>query len=257
MNSPSRTTTTMPAIYKLGFRLYRLLQLLVVIALIIGGIWGWRIIKDPNQFPIKVVKVQADYQHLDHNTIAQTLLPYVNRGFFNLSTGDLKKELLQFPWVATVDIHRVWPDTIIVKITEQHAAAQWGQQGLINTQGQLFKPPSNTFPKNLPVINSSENQVTTLLQYYQTMRTILAPLKLTISQIDADARQALDLQLTNGTKIFLGRSDPIPRLQRFAKIYHELFTTPAARAISIDLRYDNGIAIKWQPLEPQVTAAGA
>ncbi|HVV68691.1 MAG TPA: cell division protein FtsQ/DivIB [Gammaproteobacteria bacterium] len=247
MESPSPSPTSSPgALYRLGFRLYRIFQLLVAIAVLVSLGWGWHLIRDPDQFPIKVVKIQADYQHLDHDAIAQQVLPFVDRGFFNLNPRELTRVLQQSPWVADVDIHRVWPDTVIIKITEQQAVAQWGKQALVNAAGKLFTPPANTFPAKLPILNGADNQLTTLLQYYHDMSAILAPLKLTITELDANDRQALNLTLNNGTKIFLGRTDPLPRLQRFVRVYHEIFATDDTPAESVDLRYDNGISVKWK-----------
>ncbi len=56
----------------------------------------------------------------------------------------------------------------------------------------------------------------------------------------------MSLLLNNGTKILIGRKDSLPRLQRFVKVYPEIFKTPQAQAESIDLRYDNGLSVKWQ-----------
>ena len=259
MASPSPASNP-SGLYRLGFRLYRIFQLLVAAAVIISLVWGWHMIRDPDQFPIKVVKVQADYQHLNHDAIAQQILPFADRGFFNLNGRELTRQLQQSPWVADVDIHRVWPDTIIIKITEQQAVAQWGKQALVNTEGKIFMPPVNTFPAKLPLLNGADNQVATLLQYYRDMSGILAPLKLTISELDANDRQALNLILNNGTKVFLGRTDPVQRLQRFAKVYHEIFTATDTQAESVDLRYENGISVKWQinnESKPQATTGVA
>ncbi len=260
MASTSRTSH-MPGLYKFGLRLYRLFQLVVVAAVIISLIWGWRMIKDPNQFPIKVVKVQASYQHLDHQAIAQEILPFASRGFFNLNARELTDQLERSPWVADVEVNRVWPDTVIIKITEQQPVAQWGKQALINSAGKIFTPPVNTFPAKLPLLNGADSQVGTLLQYYRDMSAVLAPLKLQIIEIDANDRQALNLILNNGSKIFLGRTDPLARLQRFAKVYHDIFTAAEAPAESIDLRYENGISVKWKVnnkalSSPTVSAAG-
>src|SRR6185503_6524119 len=41
-------------------------------------------------------------------------------------------------WVDRARVQRVWPDRIGIEIVEQQAAARWGDDGLLNTRGELF-----------------------------------------------------------------------------------------------------------------------
>ena len=59
-----------------------------------------------------------------------------------------------------------------------------------------------------------------------------------------DNRQAYSMVLNNGAQVLLGRREPLPRLQRFAKVYHKIFTPTSAQAERIDLRYQNGLTVK-------------
>ncbi|MFT3741746.1 MAG: cell division protein FtsQ/DivIB [Gammaproteobacteria bacterium] len=230
-------------LYKIGWRIYRTLQILVSIAILIAMIWGWQMLHDPEQFPVKKVRIQAPYQHVSQQDLQQHILSFVNRGFFNLNAHQLSVQLLQMPWVASAEVGRIWPDIVTIHIAEQVAVAQWGDQALLNTQGNLFSPPVASFPPHLPQLKGDEQQRVWLWQTYQQLSTLLATIGLNIRQLSSDDRQSLSVTLTNGTQLILGRIDPLLRLQRFVKVYPKI-TPSSAQAATIDLRYENGFTVK-------------
>lgn len=240
---------TQPALYRIGFRVYRLLQLLIGLALIVGIFWGWRMINDPKQFPIKSIKVQASYQHLDRRQLGQMIFPFINRGMFHLNASQLKEQLEALPWVGGVEIHRAWPDAVIIKIAEQRAVARWGDDQLLNDQGELFQPPKHSFPSDLPLFEGSERQIKDLWENYQLMSAAIAPLGLKIVNLDATERESFTLVLNNGLRLFLGRNKPLSRLERFVKVYPHIFAEKDKSAESADLRYENGVSVKWRSIQ--------
>jgi cell division protein FtsQ len=227
-------------------RVYRFFQILLGTALIYGGIWGWNFINNPKNFPIKSVKVQATYHHLRPKMLEAVITPHINSGILKLNSTELKDSLRQLPWVGEVAIHRAWPDGLIIKIDEQQAMAKWGAQQLLNAQGKIFEPPLNTFPAGLPQFRGSEKHISELILNYQKMSHILKPLSLSIVEISANDRQSYSLVLNNGFKLWLGRTNPLQRLERFVKVYPKIIANPTKTPESIDLRYENGLAVQWK-----------
>jgi len=248
VTSASRTSSASSAtVPGIGLRIYRCLQWLIIIGVMGGMVWGWQFLKDPAKFPVKAVKVEASYQHVSRETLQRAVMPYVEeRSFFDIDVNGLKHSLLQIPWVADVKVQRIWPKTLVIRVKEQHPVAQFGNKMLINAQGQLFSPPNDTFPANLPVLRGKEDKAAKLWQYYHEISAILAPLRLSIRELDLNDRQSFDLVLNNGTKLFLGHHQVLFRLQRFVKVYPQIFTSPSVQAESVDLRYENGLTIKWR-----------
>jgi cell division protein FtsQ len=225
---------------------FLLLRIIILIALVVGIYSGWKAIHNPRLFPVKVIKVQASFQHVNQQVLEQTISPYMTASFFGLNVSQLQAQLLQMPWIANAQIQRIWPATIVIKITEQQPVARWGQNSLINSAGEIFTPPATTFPASLPILNGINNQAGIVWQNYQQMSTILAPLKLNIAELDVNAREAIRLVLNSGTEILLGRNDTISHLQRFVNIYPKIFHSAEGNAQTVDLRYDNGLAITWR-----------
>lgn len=238
--------TLQPAIYRLGIKIYRTIQLCVTGVLLFALLYGWHWLSDPTEFPVKAVKIQAPYTHVDQQTLQTQILPYVNQGFIRLNTDALKKQLLQFTWLAHVDIKRIWPDTLVIQLIEQEAIARWGAQSLLNTKGEIFTPPVDTLPQNLPLLNGPLDQVTNIWTLYTSIMQILKPLDIKLHKFNMDERLSLELELANGTRILLGKTDPLLHLQRFVKVYSKIFASSDAQAESVDLRYENGLSIKWR-----------
>jgi len=85
-----------------------------------------------------------------------------------------------------------------------------------------------------------------MLDRYQKMMEVLKPIRLKISTLFVTPRLFWEIMLNNGMKIRLGQEDILTRLQRFVKVYPELFEKSEKKALAVDLRYAHGLAVKWQ-----------
>lgn len=227
-------------------RFFRIVQMLFVACVVVGATWGWQQLQDPVRFPINIVKVQASYEHISQETLAELITPYVNQGFFGLDKKALQEAITNIsPWIAKVIVGKTWPDALTVQIIEQTAAARWEDKGLVNAEGQIFFPPTDSFPDNLPILLGEEAQIPDIWKDYEQMQVILASTGAIITQIQASDRQSITLLLHNGTKIIAGRKDPLLRLQRFVKVYPKIFRSNSQPEV-VDLRYEHGLSVKWQ-----------
>ena len=218
--------------------------LILSLLLLAGGIWGLHLLRRPGTLPITSVKVYSDYQHIDPALLQQGILPFVNRGFFNVNVDRLKDGLQQLPWVYQVAVKRIWPDQVIIKIIPKEAVARWGQNTLLSAQGVVFNPDPKTFPNNLVQLNGPSDQVQLVWQEYLQMGAMLKPLGLTITELDLSQRHAWRLVLNNGMKILLGHEDVINRFQRFIAVYPQIINNREPITV-VDLRYPNGLAVSF------------
>lgn len=232
-------------------RLYWLLRIFIVIALIIALNWGWRLLHNPRVMPIKSVKMMATYQHLDQPTLQNIITPFIaDNGLFSIDVNKLKQVLLQQPWVYSVQVKRVWPDQIEIDLVEQQAAALWNSNALLNPQGQEFTPTTKNFPNNLPALRGPEGQQQQVLVQYQQFNSALVPLGLAIAELDLNTRGSWQMVLTNGMKIILGRTDIEQRFNRFVEAYPKILASNSQNVINVDLRYADGLAVQWRAQLP-------
>lgn len=209
-------------------------------------VWGWSKLMDPAVFPIRKVQIAGDYHNVDHTLLRQTILPYVQKGFLAADLTGMKDRLLQLPWVADVVIKRTWPDSLEIKLAEQQPVARFGADILLNAQAELFNVPAATVPPGLPLFVGSVGQQKLMIQMYQQMTALLAPIKVKISSLILDSRQSWQVQLENGLQIYIGKVDPLQRINRFVAIYQQTLSEKIDTVQSVDLRYANGIAVRFK-----------
>jgi cell division protein FtsQ len=174
-------------------------------------------------------------------------MPFVNeKNLFTLKMAGLKQALLQQPWIASVVIKRVWPDQITIDIVEQQPLAIWNDQALLAENATVFAAAKNTFPANLPQLYGPEGQQGNVWQQYQQFNQALQPLQLTVSRLVFNSRGSWQIVLNNGIALNLGRTELMPRLQRFIQVYPKLFANRVNQVVLIDLRYPAGLAVQWK-----------
>ena len=218
--------------------------LIIALILLLWRCWDYT---NPNNFPIKQVKIVSAYEHIDQEFLQKTIASYTDSGFFYFNAIGMKRLLLKLPWMYAVSIRRKWPDTIIVNVIEQQAILQWGDKDLINYKGGVFTPPISTFPKGLPVIFGPEEREFEIFTLYQKMQKCLGPLDLTVKQILFHSEHYWEVLLNNNTLIYLKENDPLGQLEFLVGLYRRITASHDEQPKSIDLRYyAGGFAVKWK-----------
>ncbi len=212
----------------------------------------WCVVKlrNPDTFPIRSVRIVDIQAYTDHDELRETISPFLGQGMLRIDVHQLKKSLLSLPWIKEVHILRQWPDKLIINISEQNAGAHWDKTKLINTQGQIFAPTALPSGVNtLPWLYGPDDSAPNVWSGYQNMSSIIAPLGLKIIAINLTPYDAWEIELNNGIPIVLGKDEVLARLKRFVEIYPKLFDNNANAVEYIDLRYNNGLAVKWKTKE--------
>ena len=216
-----------------------------IISILFVLLWqGWQYTK-PKNFPLKHVRVVATFQHISPQEIQKIAEPYLNNGFFYLNVFGLKHQLLKMPWAYDISINRIWPDTLSINIVEQQTIAKWGENSLINADGQIFSPDAATFPQNLPLLLGPDNSEANILQIYIAAQNLLKPLNLTIKQLILNPYHYWQIGTNTDTMVFLREQDPLLQLKFLVSVYSKIAVNHNTMPKTIDLRYNNGMAVKW------------
>lgn len=202
-------------------------------------------LKTAQYFPIKEVKI-AGIQHTNHTEVQQLLMPLVNKGFFGVSVEHIKESLAQFPWVADATVRLVWPNQIIIQITEKIPLARWNDDKVLSTAGQLFSPARDTYPTDIPQFVGPEGMQLKMLENYIQVNKALAPLHFKITEFEVSPAHVWSLTLNNGIKVNIGHKDILTRVSDFVKVYSKIIGSRASEVSSVDLRYSNGLAVRWK-----------
>ena len=250
-SSTPRRATPLPLRRRSRLRVLLLSIGSALLAALVGGL----VMKllDPATLPIKSVRIEGHFTHVSAAELQQKLTAVAAGNFLSVNVEAIRHAAQTLPWVRTVTVRRVWPDTVRVEVTEQIAIAHWSEtgtdtgavqgSGLLNNSGELFTPERTSFPDGLPEIRGPRGTYSALLAHYYAMNQALLPLKLRVTRLTQDERRAFHLQLDNGAELALGRADSYTRLMRFVRAWPAL-QARGLPVVAVDLRYSNGFAVR-------------
>ena len=194
-------------------------------------------------FPVRTVELVTPLGHAPREAIERIVRREIDGNFFALRIGELRGALEQVPWVRRVEVRRVWPDRLEVKLEEHVPLARWAAGGAVNTHGERF---DGTAPADLPLFVGPEGAEAEIAARYPRFARLVQPLGAPLERIVLTPRYAWQLRLANGLSLMLGRDGDLAesRLQRFVDVYDATLGRLPGRHEYVDLRYTNGFAVR-------------
>src|SRR5207244_1263518 len=121
-------------------------------------------------------------------------------------------------------VRRVWPNTVVIQVTEKKPLARWNHQGLLTTSGEIFNPAktSYTLAEDLPEFIGPEGEQVQMLNFYKDVSKLFAPIQFKISQLELTPSHSWSLTFTNGMKLNVGYKDVLTRINHFVKVYPKI-----------------------------------
>lgn len=226
-----------------------MLTVLILCALLLSARVCYLFLADAQRFPINTVKIAASYQHISHKQLEVILSRYSNDGFIFFPTQRLRADLSGLDWTSSVQIDRIWPDTLKITLVERVPMAVWNTS-MMTSDGELFNigtaADKEQIESTLPHLSGPEQQKIEILQNYQKLSKLLTRYGLHATSLQLRDNQAWELSLSNGVQLHLGKRDLEARLQRFCRAYPAVFAEKPEQLASVDLRYARGMAVQWK-----------
>lgn len=194
--------------------------------------------------PIDTVRIETTLQHVTEDEVKTLLAVYIGEGFFNVDVSSIRSRLETHPWIARVEVKRVWPNILVLGVTEEIAIARWGQTGLLNQYAKVFKPDQLEPMRSLPLLSGPDGSQTIVMEQYQVLNQLLFPVGLRLEQLTLSNRNSWEIGVNEGMKIVVGKTDVRERVKRFIDIYDSQIRNDIAVIERIDLRYSNGFSVK-------------
>lgn len=211
--------------------------------------------------PVTQVTMEGPFRRVSYGEVEAILRDELPAGFLSADLERLRRRVQAVPWVDVARIRRVWPDGILVHLTEQVAVARWGESGLLNSRGELFVRDSRHVLPELPRLHGPEGSEEEVSQRYLDYGRQLELMGFDLLALTVDARGAWNARVNGGdgnpVEVRLGRRDPDGRLRRFVETAGDLVRASAERIEYVDMRYGNGFAVGWRPSSVAGTGASA
>ena len=225
------------------------LLILVAGAALLAAAAVW-VVRVPS-LPVRQVVFAEALPHTRRLEVEQILPSALKGNFFSLNLESVRSALEKLPWVRKVEVRRIWPARLEVKVEEHRPSARWGEgRGeLVNSFGEVFAATLvDQELEALPLLFGPAGTAPEVLKRYSELVGSFKAVGERPVQLILSPRLAWQLKLEQGMLVDLGREQPKSpvgvRLQRFIDIYPELIAKRAVRPSVVDLRYPNGFAIR-------------
>ncbi len=223
-----------------------------------------------NRFPLYQVRLKGEFRNLDYQDAQNLVKPFLGQNFFTIDITHLHTRLATHPWIEQTFVRRHWPDTLEVRFQERIAFGYWQALPaaptaiapglptdapplpleLLDQRGERFHPAAIRQEEFWPHLVGPMGHERSVMAKYQVASERLAPIGLYPLRVIQDNRRSWRLTLHNGVEVYLGRERFEERLQRLVDVYSRALAPQIERIAAIDLRYVNGLAVRWHPSSP-------
>ncbi|WP_158971717.1 cell division protein FtsQ/DivIB [Paraglaciecola sp. L3A3] len=226
--------------------------IIVMVLLIFAGLKLHAWLEDEQQAPVQEIFISGDRHFIEDQQIENLVRRTQPGSFFELDVEATHQIVEAMPWVYRASVRKRWPSGLEIYVVEQKPAAIWNGDMLLNQYGDSFNAQLDeddlVMSSQLPNLFGPGGSEQTALQGYKNMQSLLDVTGLHIIEMFLSERFAWNLQLNNGVKLNLGRTEFIDRLQRFVDLL-PLISKQNKQIDYVDLRYDTGLAVGWKTLD--------
>ncbi len=225
---------------------------LTLVTLPIAGVLnGWFA---SERWPVRKIELRAEYAHVSAEQVRATVETHLAKGFFAVNLSDVQDAVAGLPWVEKVEARKQWPDTLSLTVYERQPFARWGDSRLIDRSGGLFEVPGTDSMQGIPQLSGPDARLADVIAFHAECLREFSGSGLSVQAVDLSARGSWRVTLSSGALIEIGRDDAAMRLHRFLTVWPLLAAANNGPPVYVDLRYENGFAMRWAMPEPAAPA---
>jgi cell division protein FtsQ len=221
-------------------------KILPIIIVGIAMIWSAKYLFVKFDIPINNVSVIGTFSNIEKKEVEKLIITTVSDS--EILSSDLMKitSLLEsHPWIERAFVRRKWPSGIEVKVIEEVPVARWGDKNFLNSKGEILDL-NNRNLSGLPLLTGVEDSERLIMNTYREIILLLRPAGLKITELSYNNQGVWKLTLSNGLEILIGRDQIIEKIRRFLIIWMATLKSSSTDMDGVDIRYDNGIAVRWK-----------
>lgn len=245
---------------------------LIIVIIVCVLTMGWFVVQwlyTPGNFPIRKIELVNQLKHQKSTELQRVAANAIQGGFFSMNVDAFREELLLLPWIKNVSVRKVWPNKLLVTITERTPIVRWfsvdrqsimqnntratdkqvSRQILLSEEGVVFAPEVTPQQRvkfsRLSLFSGPDKNTDKVLKQCMQFRQIVNAINAKIERCTMDARHAWEIKLTTSLVLNLGKNNVIDRLQRFVDVFSQQLDRYLKYVAYADLRYSNGFSVKW------------
>lgn len=246
--------------------------LLVGLLLAALGVGLHRLVRLP-MFAIRHIQVEGEVARNSVASLRANALPNLSGTFLSMSLKQGREAFESVPWVRHAVVQRVWPNRLRVWLEEHKPAAYWESKpegadadsaaetglALVNSFGEVFEANlGDVEDERLPVLAGPDGASARMLQMWQRLQALSAPLDEGIERLDLSGRGSWRVKLERGAVIELGRGSNDEVQQRYARYtasVTQIVSRYQTQVLSADLRHADGYALRLRGVSTTTTPA--
>ncbi len=279
-----REIETQPQLIKPEIEIKKPAIVLASLLLLISSImFAFDQLFSPDSFQVEELRISADFEQLQPQQIREQVLPLIKNNYFAVDLKQVEQVVENIPWVDQVSVRRQWPRSIHIRLSEQKAIAQWGQDAYLNSRAKPFVVDKK-IAGDLPYLDGPQGTEKDLLEQFYDWKKRFAEKQLVLTHLTMTPRYSYEAQvlipreqqkqLTEQAlmELFKEKEQPVPvldwrqiapfaltlnlgkqaveqRVDRFIAAFPRAFDQQLLKVDSVDLRYPNGFAVRWNEKE--------
>lgn len=236
------------------------LQVLAFALIAVGviGLVRWL----PSQ-PVETIEVSGDFEHLSLEQLHAVLEEQFGHELLKAPLADIQRKVATLVWVDKVDVRRIWPDKIEIRVTEHKPAYRWrdagGQRALIAESGLMIwdaNAASQTEYQDLAVLVGEASAVSVITEGFVQLKSWLGN-SLDLAELERTDYNAW-IAVVEGKPVHLGSglagslpdeeaSEKVIAQLRVARLktLHAELAGEWQKVKYLDLRHAGGVAVAW------------
>ena len=228
-----------------GFSSGAAVTLVLFVFAVAGVAWVYNGMIAQERWPIRWLEIDGPFERVSAEQVRARLLPYVSGSFFTVNTRVMREIAGEMPWVASVSVQKIWPDTVQVTIHEHTPVVHWVDDYLLDSGGLPFSVPSAKEIQGLPWLEGPQTQLGLVFENWRKFDDRLVKIGQHVDRLTLDPRGSWSARLSGGTEVKFGKGDVFKNLDTLVSTWAELTQGQSVPPVSVDLRYTNGFAVLW------------